>query len=397
MVKYINIKYVTIIYAVLFFLTNMFVYTTNGYGKEIDNKENNSSLLTQKIVKVKDIELSNHENELKVDETLTLTANVLPVNATNQVITFKSSNKKVATVNSTGEVKGLSKGIVIIKISAGKITKRVKLSVVVPTTKINLSDKYLILKPGNSKKIYVDIIPKEAEQKVNYKSTNQDVVSVSMSGLICAKNVGEATVIVSNNDLSAAITVIVNEDSKKTKHKVKKSTKEVCKEYDNPSIAKVVSSDEYPILDSKLLKNLYDSRKKLTVKGNGYSILVDGNNIVNYNNELKTRIRTIKRDNDKLIFEINEGNNLCGPITLSFHKVEGKYLYLYNKFKDSYDRVQMSSNKKIVITTAGKYMITDNKIKTNREFFLYIMGCGFILTILLLIIYIAVKKKYWFW
>mgnify|MGYP001092390971 CR=1 FL=1 len=60
-----------------------------------------------------------------------------------------------------------------------------------------------------------DIIvePAEAEQTVSYKSTNTSVAAVSGSGVVTAKQTGSSTIIVSNGDLSGAVSVIVNRDT----------------------------------------------------------------------------------------------------------------------------------------------------------------------------------------
>jgi uncharacterized protein YjdB len=52
--------------------------------------------------------------KLKVKESKKLAASVIPVNASNKGIKFISSNPKVATVNNSGVVTGVSKGKVTI-------------------------------------------------------------------------------------------------------------------------------------------------------------------------------------------------------------------------------------------------------------------------------------------
>ena len=48
-------------------------------------------------IPVTDIEIADHEDELEVDKTLTLSVTVLPSDATNNTVTYKSSDEKVAT------------------------------------------------------------------------------------------------------------------------------------------------------------------------------------------------------------------------------------------------------------------------------------------------------------
>ena len=57
-------------------------------------------------------------NTVKVKKTLTLTATVQPTNADIKDVTWKSSNTKVATVDSNGKVRGIKKGTVTITATA---------------------------------------------------------------------------------------------------------------------------------------------------------------------------------------------------------------------------------------------------------------------------------------
>ena len=62
------------------------------------------------VVKVKSIKLNKKKLTLWVKETYTLQATLKPANATNQKIKWRSSNKKVAKVDSTGKVTARKKG-----------------------------------------------------------------------------------------------------------------------------------------------------------------------------------------------------------------------------------------------------------------------------------------------
>ena len=76
--------------------------------EEIDQIEENIEENIEVNIEVKDVEIANYEKELNVDATMNLTVTVLPENAMDSTVTYKSSNPEVATVSSTGEVKGTS-------------------------------------------------------------------------------------------------------------------------------------------------------------------------------------------------------------------------------------------------------------------------------------------------
>lgn len=104
----------------------------------------------EETIEVTDVEISDHEEELKVDETLSLTATVLPSNATESTVTYQSSDPGIAMVNSSGEVKGIAPGQVIIYVSAGNITKQVPITVKIGTTGIQLNSTYQVMKLGET-------------------------------------------------------------------------------------------------------------------------------------------------------------------------------------------------------------------------------------------------------
>ena len=104
----------------------------------------------EKEVEVQDVEIGDYEEELKVDATLNISATVVPSNATDATITYKSSNPAVATVNSSGEVKGIAPGQAVIYVSAGNITKQAPVTVKIATTAISLNSDYQVMKPNDT-------------------------------------------------------------------------------------------------------------------------------------------------------------------------------------------------------------------------------------------------------
>ena len=65
---------------------------------------------------------------LKKGATYKLSPVVIQITSTHK-LTYKSSNKKVATVTSAGKIKGVKKGIATIKVKSGTVTKKVKVTV----------------------------------------------------------------------------------------------------------------------------------------------------------------------------------------------------------------------------------------------------------------------------
>ena len=65
---------------------------------------------------------------VKKGKTYTLKAKRTPANS-EEKITYRSSNKKVATVTSSGKIKGVKKGTATITVKSGKVTKKVTVTV----------------------------------------------------------------------------------------------------------------------------------------------------------------------------------------------------------------------------------------------------------------------------
>ena len=333
---------------------------------------------------------------MEVGKTINLTATALPANATESTITFRSSDINIATVTSGGEVKGISKGYVTIYVSAGSIIKEVNLTVKVKTTGININKEYLVMKPGTTFKLSVSVFPAEAEQAVSYKSTNTSVAAVSGSGVVTAKQTGSATIIVSNGDLSGAVSVIVNRDMESSVAEPEAADSTEAENTSEQTFDENTDVSETPVISEQMLYELYKAGRSMKVTGDGYSIIIDGKKIVNYKNELNTDIE-LERAGDCIKFNLNDGEYLCGEVTLHIDDVKGKYLYLYNNVKHKYELVSTEDMSGLNLSTPGKYMITAKPIREGGTAVRYILIAGGIGIIAGIAVYVAVKRRYWFW
>ena len=92
-------------------------------------------IATDNSIPVKDLSLNKKKLELTVGETASLKETIIPSNATNKGVTWSSSNKKYATVDKTGKVKGIKAGDVTITVkSANGKTAACKITVIDPDT-----------------------------------------------------------------------------------------------------------------------------------------------------------------------------------------------------------------------------------------------------------------------
>ena len=87
--------------------------------------------VVEKKVKVKSIKLNKKTAVVKKGRTIKLKAKFNPTNATNKNVTWKSSNKKIATVDKNGKVTAKKKGTCVITCTTknGKKTAKCKVKV----------------------------------------------------------------------------------------------------------------------------------------------------------------------------------------------------------------------------------------------------------------------------
>lgn len=342
--------------------------------------------------KVTKIEIASHEDELEVDKTMTLYVTVLPSDATDNSITYKSSDERVATVSSTGEIKGISAGKVTITVTAGDISEKVELKVKYATTKIEMNTTYLVMHVGDTFQLTASVKPKEADNVVGYRSVNENIVSVSSAGLVTAKKCGSGTIIVKNSDTSTAVTVVVNDGITKETVVDEENVQTDVRNYEN-----VIYEKDCSLITADMLRYYYENQLILTIYGDGYSMQIDGKKLHNWNNEMYTGIQFVL-EREGTSFIVNQGNNICGPITLQIdeNRVSGKYLYLYNEAKNKYELINQSDIHRLELDSAGKYLITNNKIQRHGVKIIVILA-AFLVIVAMIIAYILVKKRYWFW
>ena len=156
------------------------------------------------FVHINEITMKSEKVELKTGETGWVGVAYNPSNATNKVLTWKSSNEKVATVKE-GTVKAVGIGTATLTATSEDGGKTATCKVTVTDGKkhiesISLKTDSIEMKPGEGKTIYAEYNPSNVDDKTLYwKSSNEKVVTVN-EGYVKAIGEGTATVTAVSRD-----------------------------------------------------------------------------------------------------------------------------------------------------------------------------------------------------
>ncbi|MCC8046410.1 MAG: Ig-like domain-containing protein [Clostridiales bacterium] len=153
-------------------------------------------------VKAATIKLNKSSKTLYTDETVKLTATV---KGGSKTVRWSSSNTKVATVSSSGEVSAIKAGTATITAKANGVSATCKVTVKTAPLKLNKT----------SATLYVDQTLKLTATKngttnaVKWKSSNASVATVSNSGKITAKKAGIIVITATVDDFSVKCNLTV--------------------------------------------------------------------------------------------------------------------------------------------------------------------------------------------
>lgn len=158
----------------------------------VEKKQENSS------IKLKKITIKGISKRIAAGKSIKLTANISPKNCKNKLVTWKSSNKKLAKVDKKGNVKiskkAAGKIVIITAIAKDGSNKKAtyKIKVMKGIVKnISVKGKHTV-KAGEKIKLTTKVTAsKGANKKIVWKSSNTKYVTVSSSGEVKAKKIGK--------------------------------------------------------------------------------------------------------------------------------------------------------------------------------------------------------------
>ena len=163
--------------------------------------------------KVTGITLDRKDLKLGIGDTQQLIASIGPAGATNQKVTWKSSDESVATVSAGGIVTAKAIGTARITVTSadGKHEATCVVTVLIPVKSITLSDTRLRLTKGETATLTVTIDPADATNRtIVWTSDNSLVASVDSKGVVTANDRGNAVITAATEDGTIQATCIVS-------------------------------------------------------------------------------------------------------------------------------------------------------------------------------------------
>lgn len=152
-------------------------------------------------IAVTGITVSPKTTTIKVNTTTSLSASVSPTNATEQGVTWSSSNSSMATVDDKGVVRGVAPGEVTITATSRSdpqkkdtCTVTVQPADPVAPTSITVTPSTQTVTVGNDVQLTAKVLPTTATQTVTWGSSDTSVATVDQSGKVTAIATGIATI-----------------------------------------------------------------------------------------------------------------------------------------------------------------------------------------------------------
>ena len=172
-----------------------------GYAEVIAT---NGIVTDSKIIAVESISFSN-VTAIGIKQKVNLGAKVYPTRSTNQNITYKSSNTRIATVDNNGNIEGLSPGKTTITATNGIATSSKEIyvqSITLP----NISE----IAVDSTASLKATITPSTGtNQDITYESSNRIVATINKDGTITGKSPGKTTITATNGAVTATKEIYV--------------------------------------------------------------------------------------------------------------------------------------------------------------------------------------------
>ncbi|MCI8961674.1 MAG: hypothetical protein HFJ18_01975 [Clostridia bacterium] len=177
-------------------------YVFQNYLKEVPNRQ------------IEAVNVTLDKTQLEKGETIKLKVEILPDEAKDHEVEYISSNPKVATVDSMGNIMAIKSGTTTITVKAkeNNVKGEIQIKVFTTVTGIELTNKNIVMQIGDSFTVKPIITPADADNKnAIYTSEDEQIAKISTNGNITAIKEGNTKITVTTEDggFESEIDVIV--------------------------------------------------------------------------------------------------------------------------------------------------------------------------------------------
>ena len=191
-------------------------------------------------------------------------------NDSDAIVTFKSSNTKIATVSSKGVVKGVKAGTAVITAKVGNATATCKVTVKASTIKFAKAS--VTIYKGKTATVKATATPSAT---VKYTSSNTKVATVSSKGVVKGVKAGTVTITAKAGTLKTTCKVVIKNPAfslVKSSATIKKGKTTTIRSKAAPAgkVAYTSSNKKVAAVNSKgVVKGIKKGKATITVKCNG--------------------------------------------------------------------------------------------------------------------------------
>ena len=271
-------------------------------------------------VEVTGVSLNKQETTIKVGNLERLIATIEPNNATNKNVTWSSSNKTIATVDSNGVVTGVKKGKAKITATTedGNHTATCNVTIeeapptTISVTGVSLNKNETTIEKGKTETLVATVTPENAtNKKVTWTSNQEEIATVDSNGVVTGVKKGTAKITVTTEDGNHTETcnVTVNE-TEKIVEKIEIKT--------NPDKTTYIKGEDISLTGGKITITYNDNSTE--------DIDIENNMITGYNaNLLGEQIITVTYKGKTTTFKVTVTNNVTS-LTIKTLPTTKKYL-----------------------------------------------------------------------
>ncbi len=291
---------------------------------------------------------------------LTATVKVTPNKKANKKVTYKSANKKVATVNSKGYVKGVKVGSTKITVKSKKNSKKkATIKVVVKKAavkKVKLNKKKATVAVGGKLKLKATVSPsKNVSKKIQWISSKKKVATVSSSGMVKGKSEGTTKITAKAADGSgkkATCTVTVGAGIQNIEVPNSSTVRVTL------TSAKALTAANFKVQNKKTQAGKYNTtegvEKVRTTDNKTYEVVLDHESYIQSHSWLKVTVDALKVDNSK---EIQVGNvpslDYAGTETIERVTDDGEGYEVGDTYSDYWSVREMDTVGDVTYTVTG--------------------------------------------